>query len=137
MPSTPLLHRQSPDDQQSSPFLPLSTARQLSERTPAKHPLLHRILDKNDGYKQRLTLKPAASELSLSYRVMATETLRPSPTKRDQTHTRMQDLDDLDSSPPAPATTLHAKIFDSPLRWPRVQGVSIFTPVRKQRETGL
>lgn len=86
MPSTPLLHRQSPDDQQSSPFLPLSTARQLSERTLAtlaKDPLLHRILDKNDGYKQRRTLKPAASELSLSHRVMATETPRPEKTRSD------------------------------------------------------
>lgn len=135
MPSTPLFHRGSPDDQQSSPFLPLSTARQLSDRTPAKDPLLHRILDKN----WRLQATPHSQARGVGafpYRVKATETPRPSPRKRDQTLTRTRDLDDLDSSPPAPAPTLHAEIFDSPLRRPRVPGVSVFTPARKQRETG-
>lgn len=134
MPSTPLFHRESPDDQQSSPFLPLSTARQISDRSPAKDPLLHRILDKN----WRLQATPHSQARGVGtfpYRVKATETLRPSPRKRDHTHTRMRDLDDLDSSPPAPAPTLHAEIFDSPLRRPRVPGVSIFTPARKQGET--
>lgn len=134
MPSTPLFHRESPDDQQSSPFLPLSTARQLSDRSPAKDPLLHRILDKN----WRLQATPHSQARGVGtfpYRVKATETPRPSPRKRDRTHTRTGDLDDLDSSPPAPAPTLHAEIFDSPLRRPRVPGVSIFTPARKQRET--
>lgn len=136
MPSTPLFHRESPDDQQSSPFLPLSTARQLSDRTPAKDPLLHRILDKN----WRLQATPHSQARGVGafpYRVKAAESPRPSPRKRDQTHTRTQNLDDLDSSPPAPAPTLHAEIFDSPLRRPRIPGVSIFTPARKQRETGL
>lgn len=134
MPSTPLFHRESPDDQQSSPFLPLSTARQLSDRSPAKDPLLHRILDKN----WRLQATPHSQARGVGtfpYRVKATETPRPSPRKRDHTHTRTRDLDDLDSSPPAPAPTLHAEIFDSPLRRPRVPGVSIFTPARKQGET--
>lgn len=136
MPSTPLFHRESPDEQQSSPFLPLSTARQLSDRTPAKDPLLHRILDKN----WRLQATPHSQARGVGafpYRVKAAESPRPSPRKRDQTHTRTQNLDDLDSSPPAPAPTLHAEIFDSPLRRPRIPGVSIFTPARKQRETGL
>ena len=136
MPSTPLSHRESPDDQQSSPFLPLSTARQLSDRTPAKDPLLHRILDKN-WRLQATSHSEARGVGAFPYRLMATETPRPSPRKRDQTHTRMQDLDDFNSSPPAPAPTLHAEIFDSPLRRPRVPGVSIFTPVLKQRETGI
>lgn len=136
MPSTPLLHRGSPDDQQSSPFLALSTAPQFSDRTPAKDPLLHRILDKN----WRLQATPHSQARGVGafpYRVKAAETPRPSPRKRDQTHTRTQNPDDLDSSPPAPAPTLHAEIFDSPLRRPRVPGVSIFTPARKQRETVL
>lgn len=137
MPSTPLFHRGSPDDdQQSSPFLPLSTTRQLSDRTPAKDPLLHRILDKN----WRLQATPHSQARGIGafpYRVKATETPRPSPRKRDQTHTRTRDLDDLDSSPPAPAPTLHAEIFDSPLRRPRVPGVSVFTPAHRQREKGI
>ena len=135
IPSTPLFHRGSPDDQQSSPFLPLSTARQLSDRTPAKDPLLHRILDKN----WRLQATPHSQARGIGafpYRVKATETPRPSPRKRDQTHARTRDLDELDSSPPAPAPTLHAEIFDSPLRRPRVPGVSVLTPARKQRGTG-
>lgn len=134
MPSTPLFHRESPDDQQSSPFLPLSTARKLSDRSPAKDPLLHRILDKN----WRLQATPHSQARGVGtfpYRVKANETPRPSPRKRDHKHTRTRDLDDLDSSPPAPAPTLHAEIFDSPVRRPRVPGVSIFTPARKQGET--
>lgn len=134
MPSTPLFHRESPNYQQSSSFLPLSTARQISDRSPAKDPLLHRILDKN----WRLQATPHSQARGIGtfpYRVKATETPRPSPRKRDHTHTRTRDLDDLDSSPPAPAPTLHAEIFDSPLRRPRVPGVSVFTPARKQRET--
>lgn len=134
MPSTPLFRRESPDDQQSSPFLPLSTARQHSDRSPTKDPLLHRILDKN----LRLQATPHSQARGVGtfpYRVKATETPRPSPRKRDHTLNRTRDIDDLDSSPPAPAPTLHAEIFDSPLRRPRVPGVSVFTPARKQRET--
>ncbi len=128
VPSTPRLHQQSPDPQ-SSPFHPPSTAKYLSNRTPAKDVLLHRVLDKN----WRLQATPhsqARGPGTLPYRVKVAETPQPSPRKWPA-HSRARGDDSLDSSPEAPAPTLHAEVFESPLRRPRVPGVSVLTPARR------
>lgn len=135
LPSTPRTHQQSPD-LQSSPFLPPSTSQRLSHRTPANDVLLHRVLDKN----WRLQATPhsqARAPRMLPYRGggKATETPQPSVRKRGkQAHD--SDPDSPDSSPPAPAPELPAEIFDSPVRRPRVPGVSILTPARKRDSAG-
>lgn len=135
VPSTPRTHEQSPD-LQSSPFLPPSTSQQIWQRTPANDVLLHRILDKN----WRLQATPhsqARAPRALPYRGggKATETPQPSARKRGK-QTLASDPDSPDSSPPAPAPELHAEIFDSPVRRPRVPGVSILTPARKRDSAG-
>lgn len=135
LPSTPRTDQPSPD-LQSSPFLPPSTSQQLSHRTPANDVLLHRILDKN----WRLQATPHSqgrAPRTLPYRGggKATETPQASAkTRGKQAHA--SDPDSPDSSPPAPVPELHAEIFDSPVRRPRVPGVSILTPARKRDSTG-
>ncbi|MCJ1271233.1 DASH complex subunit ask1 [Lobaria immixta] len=135
LPSTPRTHQQSPD-LQSSPFLPSSTSQQTSRRTPANDVLLHRILDKN----WRLQATPhaqARAPMNLPYRSggKATETPQPSARRRGR-QDQASDPDSPDSSPPVPAPELHPEIFDSPVRRPRVPGVSILTPARKRDTPG-
>jgi len=43
----------------------------------------------------------------------------------------------VESSPAAPAPKLHAEIFDSPVRRPRVPGVSVLTPAKGGRDATL
>lgn len=128
MPSTPRQHNQSPTPQ-SSPFHPPSTARHTSHRTPANDVLLHRILDKN----WRLQATPHSQAQRLPHRgvTKVAETplsIRRKPGKR--AHER--EAENLDSSPAIPVPQLHTEIFDSPVRRPRVPGVSVFTPARGQ-----
>lgn len=135
LPSTPRTHQQSPD-LQSSPFLPPSTSQHPSHRTPANDVLLHRILDKN----WRLQATPHAQARvprTLPYRGggEAATTPQPSARKRGR-QAHANDPDSPDSSPPAPAPELHAEIFDSPVRRPRIPGVSILTPARKRDSAG-
>lgn len=135
LPSTPRTHQQSPE-LQSPPFLPPSTSQQLSHRTPANDVLLHRILDKN----WRLQATPhsqARAPRALPYRGGGKTTETPKPgTRKGGKQGHATEPDSPDSSPPAPAPELHAEIFDSPVRRPRVPGVSILTPGRKRDSAG-
>lgn len=126
LPSTPQTHHHSPTPQ-SSPFLPPSTARHTTHRTPANDVLLHRILDKN----WRLQATPHSQARPLPHRggAKTAETPLSSTRKRTQKHRP----ESPDSSPAVPAPELHAEIFDSPLRRPRVPGVSVLTPAKGQR----
>lgn len=128
IPSTPRTQHQSPAPQ-SSPFQPPSTSRHASHRTPANDVLLHRILDKN----WRLQATPHSHAQRLPHRGVAkvAETPLPSARKRGN-RAYHRGAENLDSSPAVPVPQLHAEIFDSPVRRPRVPGVSVFTPVRGQ-----
>ena len=128
MPSTPRQHRQSPTPQ-SSPFHPPSTARHTSHRTPANDVLLHRILDKN----WRLQATPHSQAQRLPHRGVAKAAETPIlSTRKLGQRAYQRDVNNLDSSPAIPVPQLHTEIFDSPVRRPRVPGVSVFTPARKQ-----
>ena len=128
MPSTPRQHRQSPTPQ-SSPFHPPSTARHTSHRTPANDVLLHRILDKN----WRLQATPHSQAQRLPHRGVAKAVETPIlSTRKGGQGAYQRDTKNLDSSPAIPVPQLHTEIFDSPVRRPRVPGVSVFTPARKQ-----
>ncbi len=111
---------------ESSPFLPPSTARQ---KTPANDPLLHRILDKN----WRLQATPHTQVRTLPYRT-GKEAETPPPSRHK---TALADPSSMDSSPAVPAPKLHAEIFDSPVRRPRVPGVSVLTPAKGGRDGSL
>ena len=134
LPSTPRAYHQSLDPQ-SSPFLPPSTSQHPSHRTPANDILLHRILDKN----WRLQATPhsqARDPRTLPVRGRnPTETPLTGAKKRGKQY-GASDRESFDSSPPVPAPELHAEIFDSPVRRPRVPGVSILTPARKRDSAG-
>ncbi|MCJ1467378.1 DASH complex subunit ask1 [Pseudocyphellaria aurata] len=134
LPSTPRTQQQSPD-LQSSPFLP-PTSQQPFHRTPANDVLLHRILDKNWRLQATPHSQPHAPRM-LPYRGGGKTTETPQPSaRRRATHGRANDPGSPDSSPPAPAPELHAEIFDSPVRRPRVPGVSILTPARNRDNAG-
>lgn len=125
-PSTPRQQPFSRESIQSSPFLPPSTAR---HRTPADDPLLHRILDKN----WRIQATPHTQSKSLPYR-SAKEAETPLPSTR---RAAFADPSSMDSSPAVPAPKLHAEIFDSPVRRPRVPGVSVLTPAKRSKDATL
>lgn len=130
LPSTPRAYHQSPDPQ-SSPFLPPSTSRHPSHRTPANDVLLHRILDKN----WRLQATPhseAQGPKALHHRGAGKAAETPLPSMRKRAKQRAKDPESLDSSPAVPAPELHAEIFGSPVRQRRVPGVSILTPARRR-----
>lgn len=130
MPSTPRAHGQSPTPQ-SSPFHPPSTSRHTSHRTPANDVLLHRVLDKN----WRVQATPHSQAQRLPHRGVAkaaeTPLLSTQKNKR-RAYPREAAQQNLDSSPAIPTPQLHTEIFDSPVRRPRVPGVSLFTPARGQ-----
>lgn len=128
VPSTPRNQTMSEASDDSSPFMPPSTARHVKKqpqgRSPANDPLLHRVLDK-------------------SYRIQATPHAQPRlPPHGTATRTPVTGrrapvrigADDLDSSPMMEAPQLNAELFNSPAknRPPRVPGVSVLTPAKKK-----
>lgn len=126
MPSTPRTHHQSPTSQ-SSPFHPPSTTHHTSRRTPANDVLLHRVLDKT----WRLQATPHSQAQRLPHRGVAKPAETPlSSTRKHGNRAYQRDPKTLDSSPEIPVPQLHTEIFDSPVRRPRVPGVSVFTPAR-------
>lgn len=129
LPSTPRAHQQSPNPQ-SSPFLPASTSRPTAaHRTPANDVLLHRILDKN----WRLQATPHSQARPLTHHLSGKVAETPLPSaRRRRNKPYASDLETPDSSPIIPAPQLHAEIFDSPVRRPRVPGVSVLTPARRR-----
>lgn len=129
MPSTPRTHQQSPTPE-SSPFHPPSTSRHPSHRTPANDVLLHRVLDKN----WRVQATPHSQAQRLPHRgvAKAAETPLLSPQKNKRRAYQRDLAQNLDSSPAIPTPQLHTEIFDSPVRRPRIPGVSVFTPARGQ-----
>lgn len=129
LPSTPRPYQRSPG-QQSSPFFPPSTSRHPSNRTPANDVLLHRILDKN--WRLQATPHSQAHRRNLAHRGPGKAAETPLPSTRKRAKQGPQDPESLDSSPAVPVPELHAEIFGSPVRRPRVPGVSVLTPARRR-----
>lgn len=120
LPSTPQAQTASPRLKSAhSPSVPLSTAPR-GVRTPANDVLLHKVLDRN-------------------YRLQATPHTqrrfpKPSTARRGETPGKATSAEgELESSPFVEAPDLNAEIFDSPVRRPRVPGVSVLTPARDQK----
>lgn len=132
LPSIPRAHQQSPNPQ-SSPFLPPSTSRPTAaHRTPANDVLLHRILDKN----WRLQATPHSQARPLPHHRSGKFAETPLPSaRRRRNKPYASDPESPDSSPVIPVPQLHAEIFDSPVRRPRVPGVSVLTPARRRNSS--
>ena len=116
---------------QSSPFHPPSTTHSATTayRTPANDVLLHRILDKNWRIQATPHLQP---KLLHHQGGKASETPLPSTRKRRPLQPSAAANDSLDSSPMLPAPELRTDIFSSPLKQPRIPGISILTPARQK-----
>ena len=124
LPSTPRAQTASSHGETSSPLgaPPPSTAQRANARTPANDVLLHRVLDRN----YRLQATPHTQP-----RLPKPSTARKGATPRQPGAIGDDDEgEEMDSSPFVEAPDLNAEIFDSPVRRPRVPGVSVLTPAR-------
>jgi DASH complex subunit ASK1 len=96
-------------------------------RDPVHDPLIHMMLDKN--YRIEATPHKNAPRLPPRYPDQNARTRTPGTGRRAPPRGRNA-LDDLDSSPMMEAPQLNAAIFNSPVRAPRVPGVSVLTPAK-------
>ncbi|KAL9034671.1 MAG: hypothetical protein Q9214_006942, partial [Letrouitia sp. 1 TL-2023] len=121
-------------------------ATQRGGRTPKDDILLHRILDKN--WRLQATphtqthAPPPLSAIRGGVGNLPYRSGRPTPSAaaakdgndasalRRRQRQRARSMEELDSSPVAPAPELHAEIFGSPAQRRRVPGVSVLTPAK-------
>ena len=123
LPSTPRAQTAFPSQgETSSPPGPPPSTTQRATRTPANDVLLHRVLDRNYRLQATPHTQPRLPKPSTARKG---ETLGRSGTVDDD-----DDDDEMESSPFVEAPDLNAEIFDSPVRRPRVPGVSVLTPAR-------